>query len=137
MGYHRHHAIVVTSWQEESVRKAWAAAREAFDGVQAHVSEITPVAINGYASFLVAPDGSKEGWNESNDNDAARDRYVNWLRHASDYSVWVSWVEVNFGGDDPSYVGVRVADGRLWSEVEDSAVPGDVHDHKHEPEGQR
>lgn len=80
MGYHRHHAIVVTSWQEESVRKAWAAAREAFDGVQAHVSEITPVAINGYASFLV---------------------------------------------DDPSYVGVRVADGRLWSEVEDSAVPGE------------
>ncbi len=35
--------------------------------------------INGYLSFFVAPDGSKEGWSESQNGDEAREKLTLWL----------------------------------------------------------
>ena len=61
MGYMRHHAILVTSWDAKLLASAHAQAVKMF----AYVSPISPAFVNGYQSFFIPPDGSKEGWPES------------------------------------------------------------------------
>ena len=61
MGYMRHDAIVVTSWKREVLDVVAAKARELGLKVLGPSAGVT----NGIATFLVCPDGSKEGWEES------------------------------------------------------------------------
>ena len=51
---------------------------------------------------MVAPDGSKEGWAESDAGDRARDLIVQVLKSYSykDGSSPLKWVEVMFGDDE-------------------------------------
>ena len=99
MGYMRHHAIIVTSWDTARLQEAHEAARERLGE---EVSEIVPSRMNGYGSFLVAPDGSKEGWADSDDGEAQRDAFVAWLNDESweDGSSPFDWVLVQFGDED-------------------------------------
>lgn len=97
MGYMRHHAIVVTALDD------WLApAQDAATIVGCVVTPITASRANGYASFLVVPDGSKEGWDTSTAGDRARAEFVEWLRGQAyrDGSNRFDWVEVQFGDDD-------------------------------------
>lgn len=98
MGYMRHHAIVVTSWNEEKPFKAHTKATE----ILRQVAPITPPAVNGYVSFLIAPDGSKEGWSESNKGDDARGEFVAWLdeQKFGDGSTSLPWVEIQLADDE-------------------------------------
>ena len=95
MGYMRHHAIVVTSWDIASLQHAHDVASGYFDWV----SPISPRAMNYYRSFFIPPDGSKEGWEESNDGDDARDQFIEWLELQcyEDGSSCYDWVEVQYG----------------------------------------
>ena len=71
MGYMRHHAIVVTTFQPKAAEAARAKAIELFeDGL---VSETLESVINGYLTFLIAPDGSKLGWARDKQGDESRD----------------------------------------------------------------
>lgn len=121
MGYQRHHAIVVTSWGDEHIEPAHAFAIACFRDTHAAVSEITSAGMNDYRSFFVAPDGSKEGWPDSDRADAAREQFVAWLREPG--PPWLDWVEVNFGGDDEERMGVRGAHGsvRCWEDRDGQA----------------
>lgn len=96
MGYMVHHAIVVTSSITELIEEAQ---REAFRIFGTLVTPIVESNVNGYRSFLVAPDGSKEGWDESDLGDRRRSRFVAWLRskYYSDGSSSLKWVEVQYG----------------------------------------
>jgi len=96
MGYMRHHTIVVTSWQAEAIEAAHAQATKIFPWVSA----ISPEATNGYRSFFVPPDGSKEGWEDSDAGDNRRDAFIAWLEEAYKRRLWCTWVEVQFGDDD-------------------------------------
>ena len=98
MGYIAHHAIVVTGFDMAHTDLARQAAQEAFSYVHMEylVGDLIGPAVNGYCSFVVAPDGSKEGWDESDAGDTARAAFVAWLRTEG----MVDWVEVRFGGDD-------------------------------------
>lgn len=103
MGYIRHHAIVVTGhdeWAHDSTLPTIHEARDA--AVDAGCVAVTDVAVspvNGYASFLVAPDGSKESWKESDEGDTARGQFIEWLRRRGDGGYY-DWVEVVLGADD-------------------------------------
>lgn len=99
MGYIRHHTIVVTSW-DEHVEPAWQKAVEVFGN--AAVSPVLNSERNGYRSFFVVPDGSKEGWEESDDGDMRRAAFIDWLRaqYHSDGSTNVSWVEAQYADDN-------------------------------------
>lgn len=100
MGYISHHAFVVTDYSYgDWIERAHAEARRLFGPL---VSEIIPSIINGYRSFLVAPDGSKEGWAESDAGDAARAAFREWLRaiEYDDHSSPLHWVEIQYGDDD-------------------------------------
>jgi hypothetical protein len=98
MGYIAHHAIIVTSWDKTILRKA----HERATTFDCHVSDIVESGVNGYHSFLIAPDGSKEGWDESRRGDAQRAAWIEWSRSVryEDGSSPLSWVEVRYGSDD-------------------------------------
>lgn len=119
MGYMRHHAIVVTSFDKKKI----AAAHKQAERLGAHVSNVVEGAVNGYFSFLIAPDGSKEGWGESDDGDQQRESMKEWLckQEFEDGSSVLDWVEVMFGDDDGEVEIVDDGDYKGRTSSEDSA----------------
>jgi len=99
MGWIRHHAIVVTTagYNFPPLR----AAADAVFGPGA--CPIAGPGINNHATLLVPPDGSKEGWEESDVGDKARDKFVAWLQSEAyeDGSSPYSWVEVEYAETRP------------------------------------
>lgn len=93
MGYLKHNAIVVTSWDQKSMKTAHDKAVEILGAL---VSPLINGVVNSQISFFVAPDGSKEGWSDSNKYDEKRSQYLDWLIE----NCIVSYIEVRFGGDD-------------------------------------
>ena len=100
MGYMRHHAIVVTSISDDLIKKANAKALGLFG--PGGVSTILPPQNNGYMTFIVPPDGSKEGWPESDKGDDLREAFIEWLReqYYEDGGTSLSWAEVQYGDDE-------------------------------------
>jgi hypothetical protein len=96
----RHHAIVVTSFNEKLTREAHAKALGLFG--LAGVSTILTAPSNSYFSFFVGPDGSKEGWPESDRGDSLRELFIEWLReqYHEDGSSNIFWAEVQYGDDE-------------------------------------
>lgn len=98
MGHMRHHAIIVSAFQGERIEAAHARAVE----LGMSVTSITDVVTNGYRSFLIGPDGSKEGWGTSDEGDLKRASMVEYLdaqRHDDDSSS-IQWVVVQYGDDE-------------------------------------
>lgn len=130
MGYVRHDAIVLTG-SADRLERIRDRAVQHFGGSEVCVTELTPAAVNDTASFLIAPDGSKEGWPESDEGDRLRQSFVGWLQTEAPL---IDWIEVNFGGDESWEVRARTptdADFRWLG-------PGEEGQHPAEPrEGQR
>jgi hypothetical protein len=105
MGHMAHHAIVATGYSPHVERAhIIAVAEEAKTNVTPGFTRPLPIVgpligswANGYRSFLIAPDGSKEFWQESDRGDDLRSRIIARWR-AED--VWIDWVLISFGGDD-------------------------------------
>jgi hypothetical protein len=100
MGYSRHHAIVVTSWDEKHIELAHAKAREIFGD---HVTEILPPATNGYRTFLIGPDGSKEWWPESDAGDKRRAEFRQWVETSK---MWLDAAEMQYH-DEESHLWIK------------------------------
>lgn len=96
MGRIRHSAIVVTG---SEMSDAVAAHKVAAD-LGLIVTPVVPGTNNGYASFLICPDGSKESWDTSIANDKARYEWVKWAGQPYPDKPYIDWVYVDFGGDD-------------------------------------
>lgn len=90
MGTIHHHAILVTGW-DESLDKAYQKAAEIFPWV----SPISPEGVNSYRSFFIPPDGSKEGWEDSDKGDARRKAFFKFLGEQERFFVEV--VLVGYG----------------------------------------
>lgn len=103
MGYLRHECIVVSGWDAKRVSKARDNAIAIFSryDMESLVGDMTPHAMNGGAAFLIAPDGSKEGWSHSDAGDAARIEYMAYLKGARDF--YLDWCLLLIGGDDGEY----------------------------------
>lgn len=99
MGWMRHHAIVVTSWCGDAI----ASAHEKAFALGCGATGVTKKGINSYRSFMVTPDGSKEGWSESDVADEFRDRFIQYLKTGphvhEDGSSPLSWVYVAWPAD--------------------------------------
>ena len=98
MGYIRDHAIVVVGTYDDWIDRAHAQAT----GMFPWVSPISPKAINSSRAFFVPPDGSKEGWPESDAADLVRDSFILWLRAQcyEDGSSPLKWIEVIVSDDE-------------------------------------
>lgn len=111
MGFIRHHAIIVTHWD---IAKA-ISARDVALLHHLAVSPIDVTEVNGYATFAVFPDGSKEGWGESANGDIRRNAFVDWLRLQESepgYPLY-EWAELCYGSDDGGAAVTRQAWNRL------------------------
>lgn len=98
MGYMRHNAIVVTSSSPSAFDKVYAFAVAS----GACVTNVVDGVVNGYRSFMVCPDGSKEGWAQSEVGDLQRFAILDYIRTFAwpeDGSSPIDWVEVQFGDD--------------------------------------
>jgi hypothetical protein len=90
MGYMRHHAIVVTG-----NGKHLEAAHDRAVQLGMTVSAVERSDTNCVESFCVFPDGSKEGWERSDEGDSQRDALISGLSRE-----WLQWVEVQYGDDE-------------------------------------
>lgn len=99
MGYIRHHAIVVTTFQKDLTEKVHQKAVEIFGE---SVSNIVPSQINADYSFFIGPDGSKLGWKEDEDGDTRRDVFIEYIESLSyeDGSNSVDYAELFYGDDE-------------------------------------
>jgi len=110
MGYIRSHAIVVTDYgYGDHIDRAHAQAT----ALDLCVTPVTDGKINCVRSFAALPDGSKEGWTDSDQGDEARGAFVAYLRtlYYGDGSSPLSWVEVQFGDDEGLTCVLRSSDG--------------------------
>lgn len=96
MGYIKHDAIVVSSFKKEYTEQAWKMAIK----LGLECTEIIISHINSEHSFLIASDGSKEGWEDSEKGDVARESWIQWAKdNKSD--ILLDWIHVRYGGDEP------------------------------------
>lgn len=93
MGTIQHHAIIVTD-SDYGDHHSLAEAHEIAKGIFPWVSEISPVATNGYQSFFIPPDGSKEWWDES---DAGNERREAFKAKLNEIKWGADWLEVSWG----------------------------------------
>lgn len=77
MGYLRNHVIIVNSFSKEDIEKVHNKAMELFPELTTELKE-TPV--NSDYSFAILPDGSKEGWSESDDYDSKRNIFKKFIK---------------------------------------------------------
>lgn len=98
MGDTLHHAIVVTSWSGPDIDRAAGKARE----LGCTVIGPSKPQTNGYRTFCVVPDGSKEGWDTSNEGDTRRDQFVEWMnaQRNEEGGYVCDWFEASFGYPD-------------------------------------
>lgn len=99
MGYIRHHAIIITCYFDELTKKAHEKAKEIF---KERTSELLESYVNGYKSFFIAPDGSKEGWEDSRIGDLQREIFTKWIDEQAyeDGSNSISFCEIYYGDDN-------------------------------------
>ena len=97
MGAINHNLLAATSCIQEVIQ-----------GLEDWISQLSPreqrliTSVDGlfgwYRTFLVIPDGSKEGWDESDFTDSLRQRFIARLEkdNYEDSSPW-AWVEIGWG----------------------------------------
>lgn len=99
MGYIKHNAIIITADDYptglKQFGKVHSKAKQIFGET---VSEAIRSPLNGYISFFVAPDGSKEGWDESDSGDKKRKKFADYIDKLAyeDGSNAVHFVDVSY-----------------------------------------
>lgn len=117
MGYIQHNAIVVTCHDSDSAMIVANKAR----GILLTVIGPSERVINGYCTLLICPDGSKEGWQESDLGNERREMFKLWLRENGD-NLYPEWVEIQYGHDDARSEVIEDA----WSDKDGIRVERDV-----------
>ena len=94
MSHTKHDAIVITTWDPPLIKSAQRKAKK----LGLPVTNICRSSINGYYTICVCPDGSKEGWDESEAGDKGRAELVAWMKtHAyEDGSNRLQWVHIEY-----------------------------------------
>lgn len=106
MGYIAHDAVIATMHFGEAPDID--AFRKSLPDEFRHLV-IGPIAsvVNDHPSFAFLPDGSKEGWGDSDLGDEFRQQFIELFRHVEGRADVVS---VRFGGDFGVEIGVRTRD---------------------------
>jgi hypothetical protein len=95
MGIEQHHAVLASTWDPKSAARLQTYVRE-----KKLLVTTREAPINGIVTFVLHPDGSKDGWDESDKGDRVRAELIEFLRTDGRYedggSPWM-WVEVTRG----------------------------------------
>lgn len=98
MGIVNHNTVIATTWDKKTFGAALEWCRRNLPEHRYIWQDAEP-ALNGYRTLVLLPDGSKEGWSESDVGDAQRDTLIAALEldnYDDGSSPW-EWVEVGFG----------------------------------------
>lgn len=101
MEYYKHHSIVVMAYgvKKALVRKA---RRKAIE-LGCKVTNISITSIEGFNIFYVIPDGSKEGWIDSDIGNGRRKELIKWIEQQKDKEEgwnWLNYCEFSHGEDN-------------------------------------
>lgn len=116
MGLIQHHALVAITWDQKSFECIVAQINERTDCDQ-FLLNVTK--INAYYTIIIPPDGSKEGWEESDAGDARRDWLLKIIAESEHAGRW-DWIEVEFGELDAAICRERRRDNREADEAEEA-----------------
>jgi hypothetical protein len=107
MGYMRHHLIAVNSFDRGLLEVTRLQALEIFKDTwntkfSNMVGVIVESPINSEHTFVIYPDGSKEGWEDSDIGDTYRAEFLSYIESIKhdDGSNSVSYAELFFRDDD-------------------------------------
>jgi len=109
MGYMRHHGIMITGsdLHEDSlfnkdnyltISIVHEKAKQIFP--EKLVSDLQMSVMNAYKSFAIFPDGSKEGWSDSDEGENRRDAFIKWIQGDTRSRSFIDWVEIQYGDDE-------------------------------------
>jgi hypothetical protein len=98
MGYIRHNAIIVTGDDfplDNKFDRVYEKAKKIFGNL---VSNVVPALTNHYQTFFIAPDGSKEGWDLSDEYDQKRKEFADFIDSLAydDGSNSIDFVDVGY-----------------------------------------
>lgn len=111
MGYIQHDAVVaVISGYDEETHAAIARFREELPEEFRHLLVGPVVGVNDYRTYLFAPDGSKEGWEHSDEAESWRESFAALARgkRYDDGSGSGNVIHVRFGGDYGHEMGATI-----------------------------
>lgn len=99
MGYIRHHAIIISGRDDKKLKAFHKKAKEIFEK---QVTNIVKSPVNTSLTFLIGPDGSKEGWDESDLGDKKRAEFIDLIDDSAynDGSNSIRYCEVFYGDDE-------------------------------------
>lgn len=99
MGIINHNAIIVTSWHDKSIEAAKEKIIEIWDLYEDYHPVILDSGVNVYKTIFIPPDGSKEGWAESDDGDEKRKKFTDWIEsnNNEESGIYLEVVEVSYG----------------------------------------
>jgi len=102
MGFFNHQAIIVICSNGELAKEVHKKAVEMYP----YTTELLVTKVNAYYSFMLGPDGSKEGWKDSNEGEKLREEFVEYLKHMNIVlNKWgLQWCAINFPEDDKPYI---------------------------------
>jgi len=98
MGIINHNAVLATTWSEEHYKSIsiWISERSVNEQMLFLFGNNF---VNGARTIVLIPDGSKEGWVESDKGDALRRSFIERLeedKYEDGSSPW-DWIEVGYG----------------------------------------
>ena len=101
MGIIQHHTVIATTWNHERANEFQEWIDSELNDRERQLIVRAVSWVNNYHTFVLVPDGSKEGWKTSDEGDNLRDRMVCKLVFYNDKgddggSPW-DWVECTFG----------------------------------------
>jgi hypothetical protein len=103
MGTINHTALILTSLFVEKITEAHKVAVSIFGEL---ATPLIPYVVNEGMSFMIAPDGSKEGWSQSDNRDHDQAEFISWVNDTFNYieegerNQFIEMVEVTFGEYD-------------------------------------
>lgn len=102
MGYIRHHTICITSLKDTLIKKVYKKSKDICKKYNFNlVTGLYESKINGYQTFYIIPDGSKEYWGESEVGNLIRKEIINYIDSLKyeDGSNSISYAKLFYGDD--------------------------------------
>jgi hypothetical protein len=88
------HDLVAFTFDSDKIPKVGKWIEEHVPAKYIHLFAISPPCSNGYSTIVMFPDGSKEGWETSNDADDIREQFIAW---AQDHLSHLEGVHARYG----------------------------------------
>ena len=96
MAYIKHHSIVITALEPVFIKNLIVFCKS----IDLKFIGPSKDMMNDYRTICIPPDGSKEGWEDSQIGDRKRELLKRWLKSCEKSGIFFDWVEVSYSPDN-------------------------------------